>query len=342
MLGLNTLRSQATFENDGSHYADGTEIEGNEGGEAGGFAFIPNFYVVQPVTETLALGLGITATSGTETSWDKSWVGRYHGIRTSSSTLDINPVVAWRVTPKLSIGAGLDVQHANMEMVKAIVFLGADGRVKLEGESWACGYSLGIMYEPVDGTRFGLGYRSAVSHRIEGEADFTLPLDTDYAMDLDLPAMLSVGFHQDLGERFALLVDLAWTEWSSLDKLTTEFDSSLANSTVEMKWENSMRYAIGLDYYYSDKLTLRCGTAYDENPVSSEEYRNPIMPDADRIWVTFGVGYKVSEQLQLDFGYLHIFFDNVESSTENETGEVLQGTFGGGADLFSFAMTYKY
>ena len=64
------------------------------------------------------------------------------------------------------------------------------------------------------------GYRSAISHEIEGDASFggVLPATTGTA-DLDLPATAGLGVWKKLGDSFAVKADVAWTDWSRFDEL---------------------------------------------------------------------------------------------------------------------------
>jgi long-subunit fatty acid transport protein len=120
MLGTTIIRSSATFANDGSTHYNGDPILGDNGGNAGGYSLIPNFYLIHPLGERWAFGLGITATSGTETTWGENWVGRYQAIKTAASTIDISPSFSWMATDNLSIGAALNIQYMQFEKINKV------------------------------------------------------------------------------------------------------------------------------------------------------------------------------------------------------------------------------
>jgi long-subunit fatty acid transport protein len=188
-LGMNIIRSRATFSNDYSTYADGSPLTGNNGGNAGGYSTVPNCYLIQPISERFAFGLGITATSGTATEWDPGWVGRYQAIKTAASTIDFSPSLSWMVADNLSIGAGVDIQYMKQQKTNAVDTASLanhmyqtsypagsmDTFVEVNEDSFAIGWNVGMLYQPVEGTRIGLSYRSRIAHSPEGDAKFDVP-----------------------------------------------------------------------------------------------------------------------------------------------------------------------
>ena len=171
--------------------------------------------------------LGVTAPFGQTTRYDGDWIGRYHARRSELSTINLNPTVAWRLSPSLSIGAGVQVQYIETELTNAIDFgtIGAassvpgavpteqDGEALVEGDDWAVGYNFGVLWSPKPETRIGVAYRSKIDHDLRGRARFTLDqagigdvlsastgrfIDTDASAETTLPATFAAGFHHDL------------------------------------------------------------------------------------------------------------------------------------------------
>jgi long-chain fatty acid transport protein len=369
-LGIHILRSNATFSDDHSTFSNGDPMTGDNGGNAGGYSLIPNSYMVFPFAEDFAFGLGITATSGTATSWNPGWVGRYQAIKTAASTIDFSPSLAWKVAENLSIGAGVDIQYMQQEKTNAIDTASVlnqltqssytpgsmDTFVEVNEDSLAIGWNVGMLYQPVEGTRIGLSYRSRIAHSPEGDADFTAPsflnttlssiqmlVDTDTESDMDLPPMAAFGLYQRLNSNWALLFGLEYTMWDSIDVVTTDFDSAQPDHVARFEWENTWRTSLGFEWYYSEVLTLRFGGAFDQAPCKDSNFRTPRMPDVNRYWASLGMSYKISENLDLDLAYMHLFMEkgNAHYVDEN-THETLSGTYVGSADLLSFGIIWSY
>jgi long-chain fatty acid transport protein len=307
----------------------------------------------------MTFGIGVNTPFGLKTDYDDDWVGRYHAILSDLKTLNFNPSLGYRVNDKLSIGGGLNMMLADVELSSAIDFgticVGspaaascaasgatqqeADGKADLDGDNYddlSFGFNLGFAYMLSKQTTIGVAYRSEIDIDVEGDADFNLPdnpvvqavigaspafVDTDLKADVTLPASFSFSLAHRVGD-FTWLGDATWTGWSSFDELRIEYDNPAQPDTVTTEdWDDTMRYSVGVDYQYSDSLVLRTGLAYDESPIPSTERRTPRLPGEDRTWVSLGLTYIVSSAISVDVGYSHLFIDDgkIDNTLETET-----------------------
>ena len=169
---------------------------GNE--DIGRDALVPAVYGMWSATEDLKVGLSLTVPFGLLTDNPDGWIGRYHALKSELRTIDINPAVAYRVMPGLSVGAGLRAVYAEAELSNAVdagticaadtspggcnaIATGAgsppqptqqDVRAKLNGDDWGFGFNLGVMYEPIERLRLGAAYRSFVKLDVSAETTF--------------------------------------------------------------------------------------------------------------------------------------------------------------------------
>lgn len=342
------------FNNDGSSLSPalgplGGPLTGDDD-DGGDTAFIPNFYWVKPLDDKTSFGIGVNTPFGLKTEYDDDWVGRYHGILSDLKTLNFNPSVGYRVNDRFSVGGGVNVMLADVELSNAIDFgslcvalapaptcLGggagpqeADGKADLDGDNFddlGLGFNLGFSYRFSKQTTIGVAYRSEVDIDIEGDADFKLPnnatvqgiigatplfVDTDLKADVTLPASFSVSLAHQVSQ-FTWLGDITWTGWSSFDELRIEYDNPAQPDSVTTEdWNDTMRYSVGVDYQYSDSLVLRTGVALDESPIPSAKRRTPRLPGEDRTWVSLGLTYLASKAISVDVGYSHLFIDDAK------------------------------
>jgi len=321
-------------------------------------AFLPALYAGWRVTPQLALGLQINAPFGLETNYPANWVGRYHALHSSLETVTVTPTVAVRPTSSFAFGLGLQIQHARARLSNAIDFgtIGAtvgipgsvpaaqDGRAELEGDSLGVGLVAGLLWEPRDGTRIGLGYRSQVRHNLRGDVDFTPDgagiaailsaltgrfLDTGAEARITLPDQISVGLYQEITDDVALVAEAQLTRWSLFDELRIRFDNPAEPDNVtEENWEDSWFFALGALWRPTESLTLRLGAAHDQTPVRTR-YRTPRIPDNDRWWLAAGLGWRPHPNFAVDLAYTHIF---VEDSRVRLTTAGAGNTFRGNLD----------
>ena len=318
----------------------GTPLVGaGEGGDTGDLTFVPNLYYAFRLTPDVHLGVGINAPFGLATEYDAGWVGRTQAIKSKIETINVNPSIAWRATESLSFGAGLSIQTIKTELTK---FAGALGTAEIKGDDHGWGFNLGAIWQPAADTRIGLAYRSEVDYTLEGQATFSgnALANTGITADATMPASASLSLVQRLSPQFDLLADVTWTGWSAFDELRVlRTNGTLLDYTAE-NWDNIMRYSVGVTYRMSDAWSFRGGVAYDEAPVS-DAYRTPRIPDGARTWVAVGGQYQVSKRSVIDFGYAHLFVEDVGLNSPGG-GTTLTGEYDSQVDILSAQLTLNF
>lgn len=375
--GVHVISPTTEFRSSGTSQVVGAAtvpLTGNDGGEAGETGVVPNFYYVRELGRDMRFGLGVNAPFGLATDYARGWEGRYHALRSELATVNINPAFAWKVTDRLSLGAGVNIQYIEAKLSQAVDFptvcaglfaagVGAagacagapttsDGEAELEGDDWGWGFNAGLMYE-LDRTRFGLAYRSKVDQKLEGDVDFNntpgalqglgIFIDDGVSAQVSLPEMVSLSIHHELNPKVAIMGDVTWTNWSRFDELRVKFDTNpQADLVTPEEWDDSWRYSLGLSYRYNDSWTLRTGVAYDQTPIPSAELRTPRIPGNDRKWLALGASYRQSDRLQFDVGYAHLFVSDTPINNTNNTGATLVGSYESSVDILSAQLRWSF
>jgi long-chain fatty acid transport protein len=373
VAGLHYVAPSAKFQKTEAKNALGLDISGGNGGDAGESGLVPNlFYSLNPGGR-LAFGLGITAPFGLTTEYPFDWVGRYHAVKSDLKTININPSLAFKVTDRLSLGAGLSAQYIDVQLTSMIDFgllsgvpglasvHSSDVYADLNADDWGAGYNLGLLYEISDQTRIGLAYRSRILHTLKGAAAFSLvdpnnplavPALTQFRPQnisgkVELPASASLGFFSQLTPAWAVMADVMWTDWSSFDQLLIEFDGTLAAtpSLTTENWDDNWRYAIGASFTPSETWILRLGLAYDETPIP-DAFRTPRIPGEDRFWTAIGGGYRLNENVRFDLAYVHLFVDDSRvmraAVGEDLSRGSLFGSYENAVDILSGQLTCSF
>jgi len=380
-FGANIIIPRAEFSDKNSSNAIGGQAIGSTHIDGGKTAVVPNFFYTRAINEQFSFGLAVSSLYGLTTDYDRNWIGRYHAVESELITININPALAFKVNEQLSLGAGLSAQYADATLTNALDFgtLGflaglpgispsnpeQDGFNKVSGDDWGFGFNLGLLYRFSPSSRIGLAFRSEIDHNISGKneltiPDFAVPLagpsrTRDGSAEVTTPATISLSAYHELNPQWALLADITWTGWSEFDELRFEFSNDPVNpdpspSVQPENWDDVYRYSLGLNYRYSPELLLRTGLAYDESPVS-DEYRTPRIPDNDRLWLSLGASYKLSDSFTLDFAYTHIFIDDTPiNDTELTTGSLagvpvgntLDGEYDASVDLFALQLQWLF
>jgi len=81
-----------------------------------------------------------------------------------------------------------------------------------------------------------------------------------------------------------------------------------SNQTIlTPQWRNTYKLSLGASYQITDPLQLRFGIAYDQSPVRGANTRMSTLPDADRLWLSFGGKYDINQPFS---AYVWTIFKN--------------------------------
>ncbi|NIO43724.1 MAG: hypothetical protein GTO41_28350, partial [Burkholderiales bacterium] len=344
---------------------------GNTGGDIGDISFVPNIYTAMPLGERWHIGIGINVPFGLKTQYDENWDGRFQGVKSEVTSLNINPSVSYKVSDTVAIGAGINYQRLDAELTQAVVLAPPvtagveEGRYALEADDDGWGWNIGVMFQLSPATRLGIAYRSEIDYTLEGNLDVTnsagvlVPLVSGASQgDVTLPDMLSLSAAFQASDRLQLLADITRTGWGSVDQIAVvDPGTGGVRDILVLEFDDALRYSIGGNYVLSDLWTLKGGLAFDETPVKNAETRIVRLPDNDRTWISFGVQRKVGQSGrtvgQLDFAYTHIFIKdapiNHTKSQRDATGApipgtatTVTGTYEGSVDIFSIQYSVAF
>lgn len=295
-------------------------------------ALLPYLYTVYPINDRFAVGGGINVNYGLATEFNSGYNAGYFGGKTDLTALNFNLSGAYRVTNKLSLGAGVNAVYADATIERNLgaasqyfttLGMGAPGSdavaAKLKGDKWGYGWNVGLVYEFNENNRIGLAYHSHVDIKFDGDFTSDIPNNPKIGggkLTLPLPAYWEIaGYHKVL-PKFAVTYSIKRTEWSRFSELRA-YRGDMELFKKKENFSDTTRIALGFIYDVNDALTLRTGIAHDETAVS-KGYHSMSIPDTDRTWYTVGATYRFTPNLSLDAGFAYIKGRNLTfTETEN-------------------------
>ncbi|TBR36658.1 MULTISPECIES: OmpP1/FadL family transporter [Dyella] len=384
-----------------AHDVVGRPISGNNGGDAGTTLPVPALFFATQLSDRWHLGAGFSVPFGFVTEYDKNWVGRYNGVKSKFESYDATLSASFDVTDTFALGASFIAQKTTAELTSAINFNavglgiqqqvaqgiqagqiplavgqqiiqgvaaatpygGPDGYARIKGDDWGYGWQVGGFWKLSPQDKLALNYRSKISHKLEGTANFTVPSNVQALManplaaglfanglpfthtagtaDFTTPATASASYwHQE--DKFGFGMDLAWTKWDVFKTLEVDYANPAQPPTVEnYQWRNTWFASIGGDYYLNEKVTLRGGIAIDSTPTHAST-RSPRVPDSTRQFFSVGVGYKATQNFEINASYAHIFVNKAHMQVASSTGDVLTGESDDYGNLLSISAQYKF
>ena len=258
-LGLAAIGPTFNFHDNGSKVgsvASGGTTGGlmgtGEGGNAGGWAALPNGYLSWALSKNLYVGVGVGAPFGLKTEYDNPWVGAAQSTMFDITTYNVNPSIAYRVSDQVSLGFGVNWQHveATYDRQLGVTTLGSGARaipgsvavrsplrLTLDDDSW--GWNAGALFTLSPATRIGVSYRSTIEYKTTGNIAVTGPVSAVNAAtssgaraDIKMPDTFSLAVTQQLSDRWQMLGDLTWTGWSSIPRVDIYRTSGAGNGTI--------------------------------------------------------------------------------------------------------------
>jgi long-chain fatty acid transport protein len=331
-LGGSLVRTSFQFSNNGSRV--GVLQPTGDGGDGGGWSFVPNAYLSWQVAPDWYVGLGIGAPFGLKTEYDTPWKGGAHSNSFEIKTININPSVAWRANEWLSLGAGVswqkvDAEYKRVAAVSTAGLAGSKVTLNLDDDAW--GWNVGALFTVSPATKIGVSYRSTVSYKTTGDISLssngtaaanatvfaltTAGAASNASASIKMPDTFILSATHKLNDQWELLGDISWTGWSSIPKVDIMRTSGPLSAnpatrtaqTLDTAFDDAWRFAIGANYKIDDAWKLRMGLAYDQTPVPNAEHRLTSLPDNNRTWFSVGGQWKPNKTSALDLGLAYLY-----------------------------------
>ncbi len=279
----------------------------------------------KPISSRVVVGLGIGTPSGLGTMWDgedfvTTMGGPAYDLSSKVGVFSFSPLIAAKVTDWLSVGATLNINYGNfnLKMPAGTADLGEGtvdlGQYEENMNGWGFGATFGLLVKPVDKLGLGLTVRTPSTVSFKGSARmsylslYDLPDTSDLTRKITWPLWIAAGVSFRPVERLLLSADVHWTQWSKLDRITTEYLDTVWAALMEasgsdvrpLLWEDKAQIRFGAEYALSATTALRAGYYNDPAP-GPLATMNLLLPTHTYNAFSVGLGKTIGD-LQLDFG----------------------------------------
>jgi len=341
-VGVNPIFMRSAFRENGSNIT-----EYNEHKVATPFQ---GYAVFGSPADRLRFGIGVYTPFGGAMHWQQNWTGKYTVTSLDLRAIYFQPTLSYKITDHIGIGAGLVYSQGHVDLQRAVPLTLSNGEsatAKLEGDSHDFGWNAGIYLETEVGITIGITHRSEINATIKnGDATFNVPdalngtFPTKFSATLPLPgtSTLGLGFHPS--DKTLIDFDVNWVQWSKYKNLAFNYNNNAAipNTSSPRNYHDAATLRLGIQNQTTAKLALRAGVGYAFTPVS-EGYVTPEVPDADRILLSAGIGYKPTKNFNIDVSFL---YEDVRKRNETNIESGLSGEFKTVAYIPGISLTYKW
>jgi len=247
--------------------------------------------------------------------------------------LKISPSLAFAPSPRIWIGVALNVDWAALAvnpMPIAAPDVDAGSGTAYYPTATAAdgafgkGFQVGVLVKPNDLLALGASYTSpqwfSSFHFNSTVANPNLPTygtPRQISFRLDVPAVYAVGIGLTPLPNLTLAADGRYITYKS----TKGFDKKGFNPDGSVKgfgWKNIKVVAVGGEYRPTERVALRAGFNWAENPISRQQsFFNTPAPAIVQSHLTFGAGFRVSRRIEISGAYYHVKKNSLKGPIPN-------------------------
>lgn len=165
----------------------GTTQELGDGGNGGFSKWLPTQFLVIPVGDRFAFGLGQVVPMGMRSTWDKNFKGKDFALDTKIETAALAGSLSFKIDDQWAVGAGVVVQRTQgfvSQNVDLYAAAGANGglpdapagvtkaKMRVKVDNVSPGWFASVAWKPTAVDTLGLAYHAKIKNELDGDYNF--------------------------------------------------------------------------------------------------------------------------------------------------------------------------
>jgi long-chain fatty acid transport protein len=352
------LGTQLTYGNVSFSPYNQTTTVGDNGPNPVGWVPGGSLFFVDKINDDLSVGMGIFNYFGAALNYNNTWVGRYYNVEAQLLGFTFMPAVSYRVNDWISVGAGLNATYGQVKQQVAVKnFDRADGLITYKDNEWGWGANVGVLVEPIKGTRIGVDYLSQIKLKFSDVPQYSgigpgldalLKARNGYNAAIDMgiyiPNMIMGSLYQEINPQWAVMANVGWQQWSKFGEPSVAIVNNGAQSvTVNAGYDDTWHFAGGVEYKPLKPVTFTAGMAYDTSAQKNDE-RTVMIPLGTTWRFGLGVLWQMRPDLRLGFAYEYALTPNMKVYQDRgPRAGVLSGEYDNfSLDTFAFNVAWQF
>jgi long-chain fatty acid transport protein len=320
-----------------------TTLAGTTDGESG-IAPLPSFGLVWvPEESRFTFGFGVTCVGGFSLNYPGSTtnpiltpqpprgfgVGNLYAL---FQLFEITPTVSYQITDRLSLGFSGILGLSTLEFDPGFVFTpddaNGDGFTTFPAgthtrTNFGGGFQIGLFWQDESGWNLGASVKSPVwfeRFRYFTQDELGRPRTTRFG--LEEPMILSAGVSYTGIENLSLGVDFRFIDFRNTRGFR-DFGFDSTGAVQGVGWSSMYVIALGGAYQVSDRLGVRAGYSFNNNPIDQNNaFFNIASPLLIQHVASAGAFFDLTTSLQLSLSYVRIFEGTASGPFYTRTGPV--------------------
>lgn len=293
------------------------------------------------IYKNLKAGVSFYTPYGSGINWGDNWPMAVMNQSVKLKAFTLQPTVAWRILPNLSIGAGAMVTWGQVDMNKGLIsgatfnqFAAAMGAqwpasatpasVNLSGKAaTTVGIHVGAMWDISSKVTVGASFRSKMNLKVKKGVAAVNYANTDvqamlqdklslidqanFTAAMPAAAVWNLGVAYKPISKLLIALDFQLTQWDAYKSLDVVFDLPVTafDQHIPKNYRCAMLYKLGAQYALTDRFDVRLGLMVDTTPVRLDNF-NPETPGMTRISPSVGFSFRPLKYLSIDAALLYV------------------------------------
>ncbi len=295
----------------------------------------PSIWIGSDALGDWRIGAGLYGTTGASFSFGGNpAVGVPNRYLSELAVIQFGLVAGREIAPGLKLG----IQFAPTYSSTKARYGTPEGPVSFDTSGFGVNGSVGLLYDPIPGTRLGVSYRAPSIVWTSGDADVGAQ-DDDVDFDFHVPMNVTFGVTQTLAPGFDVHLNARWSDYTEFEKSVFEFKRHKElNIPLVAKAKDRFRYGIGLTYQLTEALRVGLSASREEWMIE-ESAVNPLLFDNTDTAIKGGADFS-SGPWKVSFVIgMPIFEDRVVTPDVNP---LFPGRYEQSGGIAGFGVTYHF
>ncbi|HHC7130485.1 TPA: OmpP1/FadL family transporter [Vibrio parahaemolyticus] len=296
--GLSNVSGQSFSGNAINLYGD-AELDtiSSHTGNVIGYVPMGSLFYSQAINDRWTWGIGVYGNYGLGLGYDKlveSSFARLDVPTAITQAMTVQPTASYQINEQWSIGAGVGIQYGIFQIEANASTEEQHSSIESEDTDVRVDGHVGILYELVPGTRFGLSYTS--------ETNFEFDKSNSVA-----PQQVIFSIYQQVNNKFAWMSNVNWQDWSEYQ------------TTFKADTQDTYQVAFGSQYQISNNVIWNAGFAYDSSMYEEQSHGDITVPTGDSYRFGTGIDYKWDKEHSVSIAFEAIIVDSSEVTAHGGT-----------------------
>lgn len=298
--------------------------------------FIPFLGVASDFgTEDFRAAFGLYAPNAYGAALPEDEATRYHATKALFLASRATGTVAYRISPKLSIGGSLNLIYVNLwaqRYMNPAVLTDPDNRflpqdqtedmdslLTVKGDDWTWSADVSVLLEPTPDFKIGAVFSGGSAINLEGDVELESPDGKSkekarQKTDMVIPFTLQAGFNWEFVDDFEFGMDIRYWHYQVLQEQRTVLSKPIMgiDSFVDPKnFGNSWAWCAGMLHRINRDWEVMIGFQQDFTPIPTRTLTLDN-PSRDQQGFSLGVRWQVSEKVRLGAAFVRNWFELVD------------------------------